>query len=180
MRYWNDPSTRLEVIALFAGVAGLAQISLRSVRCEILALPSIQKVAKQTFQKCYLNLIYECCDILALNERGIQRLATVRGTYCVLGGLPCQDSTLTRSKNSKCDKNSPIGGRYVYLLKKLWSNFLLMENVLQLFYRKQFTNLQYSLGQHCDKDYTILNIVQPAATNDSSPSVFCNSMSIKL
>ncbi len=140
MRYKNDPSARLGVIELFAGAAGLAQISLRSDRCEILALPSIQKAAKQSFQKCYL----------------------------------------TRSKNSKCDKNSPIGVRYVHLLKKLCSSFLLMENVLQLFYRKQFTNLQYSQGQRCDKDYTILNLVQLAATNDSSPSVFCNSMSIKL
>jgi hypothetical protein len=119
MRYESDPSVRLRIIELVADAAGLAQRSLRSDCCKILAIPNIRKAAKQSFQKCYLDLIYECCGILALNERYIQRLATSRRTYCMLGELPCQGSDLTRSKNSRCDKNSLVGGRYVGLLKKL-------------------------------------------------------------
>ena len=180
MRYKNDPSARLGVIELFAGAAGLAQGFLRSGHYEVLALFDILEAAKQSYQKRYPDAVYECCDVLDLDERDIQRAVSMQRIYGVLGGPPCHDSNLTRSKNSKCDKNLPIGERYVYLLKKLFSDFLLMEKVRQLFYRKQFTNLQYSLGQHCDDDYTILNIVQSAATNDSFPSVFCNSMSIKL
>ena len=140
MRHISDPSARLSVIELFAGAAGLAQGFLRSGGYEILALFDILEAAKQSYQKRYPDVVYECCDVLDLDERDIRKAVSGRRIYGVLGGPPCQGFSLAGSKNPKHDKNSLVG--------RLYPHLLLMENMLQLFYHKQFRNLQHSVGQH--------------------------------
>lgn len=162
MRYANNPSTRLGVIELFAGAAGLAQGFLRSGHYEVLALFDILEAAKQSYQKRYPEAIYKCCDVLALEERDIQEAVSSRRIYGVLGGPPCQGFSLAGSKNPKHDKNSLVG-RYVHLVKQLRPDFLLMENVPQLLYHEQFANLQSELERDYYLVHTIINAAQYGA-----------------
>jgi DNA (cytosine-5)-methyltransferase 1 len=162
MRYTSEPSARLGVIELFAGAAGLAQGFLRSGRYEILALFDILEAAKQSYQKRYPDVVYECCDVLGLEEGDIQRAVSGRRIYGVLGGPPCQGFSLAGSKNPKHDKNSLVGS-YVHLVKQLHPDFLLMENVPQLLYHEQFANLQSELERDYYLAHTILNAAQYGA-----------------
>ncbi len=159
MRYKNDPSARLGVIELFAGAAGLAQGFLRSGHYEVLALFDILEAAKQSYQKRYPDSVYECCDVLDLDERDIQKAVSMQRIYGVLGGPPCQGFSLAGSKNPKHDKNSLVG-RYVHLVKQLRPDFLLMENVPQLLYHEQFANLQSELERDYYLAHTIINAAQ--------------------
>ena len=159
MRHISDPSARLSVIELFAGAAGLAQGFLRSGGYEILALFDILEAAKQSYQKRYPDVVYECCDVLDLDERDIRKAVSGRRIYGVLGGPPCQGFSLAGSKNPKHDKNSLVG-RYVNLVKQLRPDFLLMENVPQLLYHEQFANLQMELEHDYYLTHTILNAAQ--------------------
>jgi DNA (cytosine-5)-methyltransferase 1 len=118
MRYKNDSGARLGVIELFAGAGGLAQGFLRTGHYEVLALFDILEAAKQSYQKRYPDAVYECCDVLDLDERDIQRAVSMQRIYGVLGGPPCQGFSLAGSKNPKHDKNSLVG-RYVHLVKQL-------------------------------------------------------------
>jgi len=162
MRYTSDPSARLGVIELFAGAAGLVQGFLRAGSYEALALFDILETAKQSYQKRYPDVVYQCCDVLDLDERDIWEAVSARRIYGVLGGPPCQGFSLAGSKNPKHDKNSLVG-RYVHLVKQLHPDFLLMENVPQLLYHEQFANLQTELGQDYYLTYTILNAAQYGA-----------------
>jgi DNA (cytosine-5)-methyltransferase 1 len=159
MQYQNNLGTRLGVIELFAGAAGLAQGFLRSGHYEVLALFDILKAAKQSYQKRYPEAVYECCDVLDLEERDIQRAVSMQRIYGVLGGPPCQGFSLAGSKNPKHDKNSLVG-RYVHLVKQLRPDFLLMENVPQLLYHEQFANLQSELERDYYLAHTVINAAQ--------------------
>jgi len=158
MRYKNDSGARLGVIELFAGAGGLAQGFLRTGHYGVLALFDILEAAKHSYQKRYPDAAYECCDVLDLDERDIQRAVSRQRIYGVLGGPPCQGFSLAGSKNPKHDKNSLVG-RYVHLVKQLRPDFLLMENVPQLLYHEQFANLQSEL----ERDYYLAHIIINAA-----------------
>ena len=159
MRYKNDSSVRLGVIELFAGAAGLAQGFLRSGHYEVLALFDILEAAKQSYRNRYPDTVYECCDVLDLDERDIRQAVSMQRIYGVLGGPPCQGFSLAGLKNPKHDKNSLVG-RYVHLVKRLRPDFLLMENVPQLLYHEQFANLQSQLAQDYYLTYIIINTAQ--------------------
>ena len=158
----NELAARIGVIELFAGASGLAQGFLQAGGYEALALFDIMEVARDSYLKRYPDAVYECRDILGLSERDIRRAVAGQRILGVLGGPPCQGFSLAGLKNPRHDKNALVG-HYARLVKRLRPSFLVLENVPQLLYHEQFTNLRAELKRNYRLTYAILNAAQYGA-----------------
>jgi DNA (cytosine-5)-methyltransferase 1 len=150
------------VVELFAGAAGLAQGFLRSGPYELIALTDKEECAKQTFQANFPDVPYLASPIEDLEPRQFKELADGRRIAGVLGGPPCQGFSLAGPMDPK-DKRNKYVSDYVKFVEKLSPDFLLMENVPQLFYHSQFEDLLTALRSDYDVVYGVLNSAQYGA-----------------
>ncbi len=149
-------ATKMGIVELFAGAAGLAQGFLRTGYYDLIALSDIDENAQLTFQVNYPQARYIASDIHELSPRRILDIADGRKIVGVLGGPPCQGFSLAGLKNPDDARNRYIAD-YVRFVAALDPDFLVMENVPQLLFHKLFVRLLEELKERYEVRYAILN-----------------------
>src|SRR5579871_3104452 len=87
-------ASKMGIVELFAGAAGLAQGFLRTGYYDLIALSDIDENAQLTFQVNYPQARYIASDIHELSPKRILDIADGRKIVGVLGGPPCQGFSL--------------------------------------------------------------------------------------
>jgi DNA (cytosine-5)-methyltransferase 1 len=151
--------TKPGVIELFAGAGGLAQGFLQSGFFNLIALTDINNNAKATFQHNHPNVTYIASDIHDLQPKQLLSVANGRRITGLLGGPPCQGFSLAGLKNPEDTRNQHIKD-YIRFVKELNPDFLVMENVPQLFFHQLFEYLLQELGPKFYIKYGVLNAAQ--------------------
>lgn len=154
----HSEDSRLGIVELFAGAAGLAQGFLQTDHYDLIALTDWDAAAQQTVAHNLPHVPYIRKDIQRLKASHLRDRADGRHIHGVLGGPPCQGFSLAGLMKAGDERNRLIKD-YVHLVQKLDPDFLLMENVPQVIFHGPFQDLLKEL----EKKYTwILSILNAA------------------
>jgi DNA (cytosine-5)-methyltransferase 1 len=147
------------VIELFAGAGGLVQGFQSSGRFQPLLLTDIDENAATTFRHNFPEIRYLSRDVCELNCTEILDIADGRSIHGILGGPPCQGFSLN-GKREKDDKRNDLTLEYAKLVGQLKPAFMLMENVPQALFHRNFRQMLDALSADYRIAYAVLNAAQ--------------------
>lgn len=152
---------RYGVVELFAGAAGLAQGFLEEGRFDAIAFTDREASARDTVKRCLPEVPYLLRDVVDLRPSELRDKAGGRRICGVLGGPPCGGFSLAGSAGrAGGDDRTRYVREYARLVRALDPDFLLMENVPQLLFRKQYEELLEALDSRYRVTAAILNAAQ--------------------
>lgn len=152
----EDLNNSINIVEVFAGVAGLAQGFMQNSNYKVLGLTDIDYNAGETFKYNHPKIVYEVCDISNLSPREFHKKINKEKVHGLIGGPPCQGFS-TAGKREIDDKRNLLALEYLKFVDYFKPDFLVLENVPQFLNHKVYSTIYNFLSKKYSLSSGILN-----------------------
>jgi DNA (cytosine-5)-methyltransferase 1 len=148
-------------VELFAGAAGLAQGFIEEDSFAAIAFTDREPSARDTVEAYLPGVPYLLRDVVDLRPAELRAKADGRRIVGVLGGPPCGGFSLAGAGGrSGADVRTRYVREYARIVRALDPDFLLMENVPQVFFHESYERLRDTLDERYLIESGVLNAAE--------------------